>query len=151
MNATTSRRQAEPLWMLASRLSFKASVVNGSGAFWHSGSAWIPSTCQHHSSGDCSAWTMQEKASWDPNSYWSPSWISLSVWRVGEKKKRLLPLMLITTPQSKPNNTKWKPQRAHLWWLHYDICWRLCDVHGLHLPPLFFDCLSCTRNMADRR
>lgn len=76
---------------------------------------------------------------------------SVSVYEGGEKKKRLLPLMLITTPQSKPNNTKWKPQRAHLWWLHYDICWRLCDVHGLHLPPLFFDCLSCTRNMADRR
>lgn len=43
-----------------------------------------------------------------------------------------------------------KPQWAHLWWLHYDICWRLCNVHGLHLLPLLFDCLSCTRNVIDK-
>lgn len=38
-----------------------------------------------------------------------------------------------------------KPQQAHLGWLHYDIGGRLGDVYGLHLLPLFFKCLSCTK------
>ena len=40
-------------------------------------------------------------------------------------------------------------QRAHLWWLHYDVCWWMCDIHALHLPPLFFICFSCRANKAD--
>lgn len=40
---------------------------------------------------------------------------------------------------------EWEPQQAHPGWLHYDIGWRLGDVYGLHLPPLFFNGLSCTK------
>ncbi len=62
----------------------------------------------------------------------------------------LNPITLATIPQGQLDIIHWKSKQAHLWWLHYDIWWRLCDVHSLHLPPLFFNRLSCTRNVADR-
>lgn len=106
---------------------------------------------------------MEDKTSWVPNR--SRHWISISMWRkqdfhivrCSESNDFLLEMlwilsstMLITIPQGKLHIIEWKPQQAHLWWLHDDIGWRLSDVYGLHLPPLFFNCLSCTSNEADR-
>lgn len=62
--------------MLLFQLRFKASMVNGGGTFWHACAAWALSTCQHHTSRDCSAWGMQEEASWDPNRDRFQSWIT---------------------------------------------------------------------------
>lgn len=148
--------------MLLSQLRFKASMVNGSGTFWHACSAWALSTCQHHTSRDCSAWAMQEEASWDPNRDWFQSWITQYIEKSKTYKQffvlKTLPFSLtaliieftrlITTPRGKLyiiNRKLW----AHLWWLHYDVCWWLCNVHGLHPPSLLINCLTCTRNVAD--
>lgn len=69
------------------------------------------------------------------------------LWFLRSLSSKMLIYRITTGQDAGPKDCK--PQHAHLRWLHNDICGWLCNAHGLHLPPLIFNCLSCTRNMAD--